>query len=124
MSRILPLLAALALPLLIWGCSTLPDLSTREEMALINRQREWAMVYYQSFQRDQNARYLSLSRETLHTAIQRYFDLQVRLGHDYPDFYTVDRQRVRSCSFLRELDRQAARLRIDGWDADRDGCLK
>ena len=118
------LLAGMSLALLVWGCSGGRAPTAREEMARISRQREWAMVYYQSFQRGQNARYLALSRATLHGAIQQYFDLQVRLGHDYPDFYTVDRQRVQSCRFLHELDREAARLNLPDWDASREGCLK
>lgn len=108
----------------IWGCSSSPELAVRQEMAVAQRLREWSHVYFQSYQREGNPHYLRLSRESLQKAIRSYFDLQVRIGHDYPDFYTIDRLRRTSCDLLNQLDREALRGRVEDWENQREGCLK
>lgn len=117
--------ATLALAILavgLYGCSQ-PHLTVRERMEVGDRYMDWGMVYYNSWLRDRNHQYLDLARQNTENAIISYFELQLALGHAYPDFYILDKRRLRGCRFLREIDGAASRYRIDVSGA-REGCLK
>ena len=114
---------------LLWGCTGGaygPGTGgpVRRDMAVGDRRKDWALVYYQSWRRDQKADYLRLARTEMAAAVKHYFDLQVRIGHSYPDFYNLDRKRRESCRFLHEMDRDAGKYRIALEDANREGCLQ
>ncbi|MBI4082604.1 MAG: hypothetical protein HY423_08335 [Candidatus Lambdaproteobacteria bacterium] len=113
----------LALALLSASCASAPEVPLRQEVAVVDRQRDWALVYYQSWLRHRDPDYLRLSRDNMAGAVVRYFRLQVKIGHSYPDFYAIDRRRVDGCQFLREiaLDAEAYRVKID---PAREGCLR
>ena len=113
---------------LIPGCTPPPENAPREpvrqEMSFGDRQREWAMVFFQSWRRDHNVAYLSLSRSHMATAVKTYFRLQVRIGHSYPDFYLLDRRRRQGCRFLEEIDNLAKKFQVPLDDEGREGCLR
>jgi len=117
--------AALAAPaLLIPGCSYQPDVTVRERMEQGDRYMDWGLVYYNSWLRDRNQHYLDLARNHTQSAVREYFQLQLALGHAYPDFYILDKRRLRGCRFLREIDGAAARNRADLSSSGREGCLR
>ena len=121
----LALVAALAAPaLLIPGCSYQPDVTVRERMEQGDRYMDWGLVYYNSWLRDRNQHYLDLARNHTQSAVREYFQLQLALGHAYPDFYILDKRRLRGCRFLREIDGAAARNRADLSSSGREGCLR
>ena len=124
----IPFALGLLTAVLLWGCSGStqgPGTGgpVRRDMALGDRRKDWAFVYYQSWRRDRNAEYLRLARAEMAAAVEAYFALQVRIGHSYPDFYDLDRRRRESCRFLREMDRDAGKFRIALNDLSRDGCF-
>ncbi|MDH4247003.1 MAG: hypothetical protein OEW39_04225 [Deltaproteobacteria bacterium] len=124
MRRIAPVFLALLLALLLlWGCSGGLQLPLRQEIAWGDRQREWALVYYQSWRREKEPTYLRMARQHMSSAILTYYQLQVRMGHSYPDFYQVDTLRRSSCDFLNELDRLGLRHQVAFDDGSRTGCL-
>ena len=109
----------------IWGCTTQEggNLPVRTEMNMGDRERDWALVFFQSWRQNRNGRYLNLSRRHMAQAVRTYFDLQVKIGHSFPDFYALDRRRRSGCRFLDEIDRLAARFRVLITDAASEGCL-
>jgi hypothetical protein len=113
---------ALVLGVVLYGCSQ-QHLSVRERMEIGDRYMDWGMVYYNSWLRDRNRNYLDLARQNTENAIVQYFNLQLALGHAYPDFYILDKRRMRGCRFLREIDGAAARNRVELGNA-REGCLR
>jgi len=104
------------------GCSR-QQLTVRERMEIGDRYMDWGMVYYNSWLRDRNRHYLDLARQNTENAVVAYFELQLALGHAYPDFYILDKRRLRGCRFLREIDGAASRYRVELGNA-REGCLK
>ena len=108
----------------IYGCTRQPQLSVRERMEVGDRYMDWGMVYYNSWLRDHNRYYLDLARQQAQNAVLSYFQLQLALGHAYPDFYLLDKRRLRGCLFLREIDGAASRSRVELDDSGREGCLK
>ena len=124
MGRIRILMVAMLLTaLLLWGCAGGLHLPLRQEIAWGDRQREWALVYYQSWRREKEPNYLRMARTQMAQAIRTYYDLQVRMGHSYPDFYEVDAIRRTSCDFLYELDRLGQRHQVEFDNGSRKGCL-
>jgi hypothetical protein len=124
----LPFVLGVATALLLWGCAG-SDLSggggpVRRDIAIGDRQRDWALVYYQSWRRDRNHNYLQLARHEMAGAIKTYFALQVRIGHSYPDFYILDRKRREGCRYLSEIDRDAGKFRVMLDDTGSEGCLR
>jgi hypothetical protein len=105
------------------GCTGGPQLTVRERMEIGDRYMDWGMVYYNSWLRDHNQQYLDLARQHTQNAVISYFQLQLALGHSYPDFYILDTRRLRGCRFLREIDGAAQRNRVE-LDEAREGCLK
>ena len=121
----LPFVLGLLAALLLWGCSsTQSGRPVRQDIAIGDRQKDWALVYYQSWRRDGKADYLRLARTQMAQAIKTYFQLQVKIGHSYPDFYVIDRRRRESCRFLHEIDRDAGKFRVMLEDTAREGCLR
>ena len=105
------------------GCtSTLEPIRRRIEAG--NRMMEWGLVYFRSWLREKDGKYLNLARHQTAGAVGRFFDLQFELGHSYPAFYIIDRRRREGCRFLREIDIAAARNGVELDDTDREGCLK
>ena len=109
--------------MLLWGCSGLLRMPLRQEIAYGDRQREWALVYYQSWRREHEPNYLRMARDQMANAVGTYYGLQVRMGHSYPEFYRVDSRRRLSCDFLRELDRLGERHQVAFDTNARKGCL-
>lgn len=108
----------------VWGCSgDSLRMPLRKEMAVADRYRDWAMVYYHSWRREKNPYYLNLARQKMSEAITTYYGLQVRMGHSYPDFYRVDAKRRNSCILLHELIRTSMRFRVEVESQDQEGCL-
>jgi hypothetical protein len=128
----LPFGLGLVTALLLWGCTSGPGgdgpssagAPVRRDMQLGDRKQDWALVYYQSWRRQREPHYLLLARAQMADAVKTYFDLQVRIGHSYPDFYILDRKRRESCRFLNEIDRDAGKFRVPLEDTAREGCLK
>ena len=123
----LPFLLGLLTAIVLWGCAesgVRKGPPVRRDIALGDRQVDWALVYYQSWHRERNAHYLRLARRQMADAIKTYFDIQVRIGHSYPDFYDVDFKRREGCRYLSEIDRDASKFRIALEDTDRFGCLR
>ena len=105
------------------GCApTLEPIRRRIEAG--NRMMEWGLVYFRSWLREKDGKYLNLARHQTAGAVVRFFDLQFELGHSYPAFYIIDRRRREGCRFLREIDIAAARNGVELDDTDREGCLK
>lgn len=112
----------LALP---WGCvGSSPTVPIRREIARGDRKVDWALVYYQSWRRDRDGLYLQLARKQIVAAINSYFQLQVKIGHSYPDFYIVDRKRRRGCRFLDQMEKEAGRFQVMLMETDQSGCLR
>ena len=88
-----------------------------------DRERDWAMVFFQSWRQHRQSTYLNLSRRHMAGAVKTYFDLQVKIGHSFPDFYTLDRRRRSGCRFIDEIDRLAARFRVPITEPEMEGCL-
>lgn len=111
---------------LLWGCSGSSSKSVyvRREIATYDRKMDWAMVYYQSWRRDKDGLYLQMARRAIVDAVNSYFQLQVKMGHSYPDFYIVDRKRRRGCRFLDQMEREAGRFNVMLEEADQSGCLR
>ena len=86
--------------MILWGCSSQDrlNLPIRTEMQMGDRERDWAMVFFQSWRQHRQSTYLNLSRRHMAGAVKTYFDLQVKIGHSFPDFYTLDRRRRSGCS--------------------------
>ena len=123
----LPIVLGVTAALLLWGCAG-SELGSggpvRRDIAIGDRQKDWALVYYQSWRRDRNHDYLRLARREMAGAVKTYFDLQVRIGHSYPDFYVLDRKRREGCRYLSEIDRDAGKFRVPLDDSAREGCLR
>jgi len=96
----------------------------RQDIALGDRQKDWALVYFQSWRRERKGQYLRLARRQMANAVRTYFTIQVRIGHSYPDFYNVDRKRLEGCRFLTEMERDAMQYHVMLEDTDRVGCLR
>ncbi|MEE8433565.1 MAG: hypothetical protein V3S64_02140 [bacterium] len=110
---------------LLWGCTgSSPRVPVRREIAQGDRKVDWALVYYQSWRRDKDGIYLQLARKHMVDAINSYFQLQVKMGHSYPDFYIVDRKRRRGCRFLHQMEKEAGRFQVMLEEADQSGCLR
>lgn len=123
----LPLLLGLVAALVLWGCSEngiRKGPPARRDIAIGDRQKDWALVYYQSYLRDHNADYLRLARQQMADAVKTYFAVQVRIGFSYPDFYTVDDKRLEGCRYLDTIDHEALRHSITLNDTARVGCLR
>lgn len=114
-----------AATMFLWGCSSQDGiyLPLRVEMQIGDRKRDWAMVYFQSWRQHRQGGYLNLSRQHMADAVKTYFDLQVKIGHSFPDFYTLDRRRRSGCRFIDEIDRLAARFRVPILEPGMEGCL-
>ena len=114
-----------AATLILWGCSSRDGmrLPVRTEMKIGDRKRDWALVFFQSWRQHREGTYLNLSRQHMARAVKTYFDLQVKIGHSFPDFYTLDRRRRSGCRFIDEIDRLAARFRVPIIDPEMEGCL-
>ena len=111
--------------ILLWGCTgSSPRVPVRREISQSDRKVDWALVYYQSWRRDRDGIYLRLARKHMVDAINSYFQLQVKMGHSYPDFYIVDRKRRRGCRFLTQMEKEASRFRVMLEEADQSGCLR
>jgi hypothetical protein len=125
----LPIGLGVVTALLLWGCAGGYEPSSaghpvRPDIAIGDRQKDWALVYYQSWRRDRNHAYLRLARQEMAASIRTYFDIQVRIGHSYPDFYIVDRKRREGCRYLSEIDRDAFKFRVMLEDDARFGCFQ
>lgn len=121
----LPLLAPLALTIggaLLLGCMPAQP-AIRSQIQMGDRQSEWGLVYYQSWQKERNREYLVLARQHTQDAIHLYLDVQRRMGYSYPDFYIVDRRRMANCSFLRQMQLEAASFAVKLDDDRRSGCF-
>jgi hypothetical protein len=120
-----PVFFALLLVLALLGatCTRAPEPAVRQLIQVGDRDRDWGVVYYQSWRQERNAHYLELARAHTAHAILFYLDLQRRLGHSYPDFYDIDKRRVSGCEFLREMDREALRYSVVLADRSREGCF-
>jgi len=118
-----PFVLGLLTAVLLWGCTQGTSGPVRREMALGDRKKDWALVYYQSWRRDGKPEYLRLARREMADAVKYYFMLQVRIGHSYPDFYDLDRRRRETCRYLREIDRDAGKFRIGLDSLEREGCF-
>ncbi len=126
MRRILPVaLLCITAVLIVWGCTSREgmNLPLRTEMKIGDRERDWALVFFQSWREHREGSYLNLSRRHMAKAVRTYFDLQVKIGHSFPDFYTLDRRRRSGCRFLGEIDRLAARFRVAISEPGTTGCL-
>jgi hypothetical protein len=104
-------------------CSAPPPLDVDQQRQIGDRQREWGLIYYVSWEKEQERNYLRLSRRYMAAAAKSYYDIQVRIGHSYPVFYELDRKRLQSCAFLRRIAREAAKHRIDVNGDRAAGCL-
>jgi hypothetical protein len=107
---------------LLLGCAT-PKPKLRNEISMADRQREWGLVYYQSWQKERNQDYLVMARQRTPEAVTEYLDVQRRMGYAYPDFYVVDRRRMQSCVFLKQMQAEAASYGIKLEDTRRLGCF-
>ena len=81
----------LLLGALVSTCTGAPEAPVRQLIQVGDRDRDWGVVYYQSWRQEHKATYLELARQHTSHAILFYLDLQKRLGHSYPDFYDIDR---------------------------------
>lgn len=117
LASLAPLLGALVL-----GCSS-PKPSFRDEISLADRQREWGLVYFQSWQKERNRDYLVLARQRTQEAVTAYLEVQRRMGYSYPDFYVVDKRRMQSCSFLRQMQAEAESFALKLDESRRAGCF-
>jgi hypothetical protein len=107
---------------LLHGCaSAQPPFRLQVEEG--DRQREWGLLYYQSWQKERSRTFLLLARQRTQDAIRIYLDVQRRMGYAYPDFYTVDRRRMASCLFLTQLQREATGFGVQIDDPRRVGCF-
>ena len=120
---ILAMGAALAVLLLLWGCSPYAGIGLQQQIRIADRRLEWGLVYFNSWLQQGEPRYLNLARGNTATAVVDYFEIQLALGHAWPQFYDLDKRRRRGCRFLQEIDRAALRNRVELADTDREGCL-
>lgn len=121
----LPVLAAALLVLgsaLLLGCASAQP-PIRLQIQAGDREREWGLLYYQSWQKQRNRTFLLLARERTQEAVRIYLDVQRRMGYAYPDFYVVDHRRVASCLFLTQLQREAVGFDIQIDNPRRVGCF-
>lgn len=88
-----------------------------------DREREWALVYFLSWRKERDGRYLRLSRSYMKSAIDSYLRIQTIIGHSWPDFYDIDKRRLQSCNFLRRIDNDASRHGVALTNRSRDGCF-
>jgi hypothetical protein len=118
------LLLGLVTAIVLWGCTGGSGTPLRREIAAGDRQKDWALVYFQSWRQAQDAAYLQMARRQMADAVLTYYGLQVKIGHSYPDFYIIDRKRRETCDFLAEMDRDALKFRVALEDTAREGCLR
>ncbi|HEX7927800.1 MAG TPA: hypothetical protein VF678_09420 [bacterium] len=123
MRRTVMIALVLAGALLTAACTRQPEPAVRALISVGDRDRDWGVVYYQSWRQERKASYLELARQHTSHAVVFYLDLQKRLGHSYPDFYDIDKKRVQGCDFLRQMDREALRYQVMLPDTNRDGCF-
>ena len=97
--------------------------TVQQEMVRGEREREWALVYFESWRQNRDGDYLVLSRDHLASAIQIWFETQVQIGHSYPDFYELDRRRREGCLLLAELDRLARKFSVTNSNTTTRGCF-
>lgn len=88
-----------------------------------DREQEWALVYFQSWRQNQEGAYLVLSRRHMATAVRTWFELQKKIGHSFPVFYSLDRRRRRGCRFLEEIDRLASKFKVILQEPQKIGCF-
>jgi len=122
--RAAPLLAAafLVLGSALLGCTSAQP-PIRLQIQQGDREREWGLLYYQSWQKQRNRTFLLLARERTQQAVRLYLDAQRRMGYAYPDFYLVDRRRMASCLFLTQLEREAVGFDVQIDHSRRVGCF-
>jgi len=96
--------------------------TVREELAVYDQQMNWGLIYYQSWIKEKNPRYLVLSREHIFTAVNHYHYLQREMGTGFPDYYIVNRRRRIGCTYLKELDAAALRYQVDLPNTSDSGC--
>ena len=117
------IIAVLMLLLVALGVPLALSQTVREEMERGDREREWALVYFESWRTNRDGDYLVLSRDHMSTAVQIWFELQTQIGHSYPDFYVLDRRRREGCLLLGELDRLGAKFGVAFSNGTMRGCF-
>ena len=117
LAAMMPVLAALVL-----AC-TAPQMNFYDEISLADRSREWGLIYFQSWRKERNREYLVLARQRTQEAVSAYLDVQRRMGYSYPDFYKVDRRRVESCIFLKQMQVEAVSFAVKLDETGRVGCF-
>jgi len=117
LAALVPVLAALVL-----AC-TAPQMNFYDEISLADRSREWGLIYFQSWRKERNREYLVLARQRTQEAVSAYLDVQRRMGYSYPDFYKVDRRRVESCIFLKQMQVEAVSFAVKLDETGRVGCF-
>ena len=118
-----PLLLTLVSMAALAACSAPRTVIVQESVRVGDRQREWALVYFLSWRKEHDGRYLDLSRKHMAEAVKSYFEIQVIIGHSYPDFYDIDKRRLQSCDFLRRIDNDADRYGVPLASRARTGCF-
>lgn len=122
-ARVLLLVLLLGVAVVLAACSGGPNRPVHHEVARGDRQRDWAMAYYRSWSRAREPHYLHLAHEEMAGAVRTYFQVQHKIGHSYPTFYTIDRKRRAGCAMLRQFDRAAARNDVSLQQGAVLGCL-
>ena len=117
LAALVPVLAALVL-----AC-TAPQMNFYDEISLADRSREWGLIYFQSWRKERNREYLVLARQRTQEAVSAYLDVQRRMGYSYPGFYKVDRRRVESCIFLKQMQVEAVSFAVKLDEIRRVGCF-
>lgn len=117
------LLGLLGVVLATGSCRQTPMVYLRQEIGVGDRQKDWALVYYQSWRRDHKPEFLKMAREQMALAIQTYYEVQLKMGHSFPDFYQLDIKRRESCDFLAEMERMGFRFQVRFDSDSRKGCF-
>ena len=117
------MLAGVILTMVVFAAPLAESQTVREEIVRGDREREWALVYFESWRQNRDSDYLVLSRDHMLTAVEIWFELQTQIGHSYPDFYVLDRRRREGCLLLNELDRLASKFSVSIANPTKRGCF-
>lgn len=78
--------------------------------AKLNEARQefsWASLYYDSYAKTQEPKYIEVSSEHLKGAIRGYYDLQQSIDSTNPHYHTARRERMEACGFYQLLRQRA-----------------
>lgn len=95
--------------LFLVGCASVPLHETFSKRLVSGDEHvNWALTYFESWRRDRQPRYLTLSLDHTQAAIDTFYQLQQDTSPIVTEFYIVKERRMHSCRMLFELQQHTS----------------